>query len=213
MLSFMERHVVACLLGAVAAVFLLYETSVRFFAYTGDAYVDSNVAFVAPEVSGPLAQVAVKDDARVEAGATIAEIERTPFALASAQVEVALAFPRKKMAQDAIAESQAMVQAAQASWDDAERERIRAEKLSQTGDISAAALDAARRDSLVAAAELRKVQSLLAVAEGLVAVRQAEHDTAARTLDKAQYDLSRTRITAPVAGRVAPHRARGGLCP
>lgn len=211
-LSFVERHVVACLLGAVAAVFLIYETSVHFFAYTGDAYVDSNVIFLAPEVSGPLVAVPVKDDASVAAGASVAQIEREPFALAvaSAAAEVALAEQRTKMARDAIAESMAMVAAAQASWENADRERQRVQSLAQTGDASAAALDEANRNALVASAELRKAQSLLAVAEGLVSVRQAERETAVRALDKARYDLDRTRVAAPVAGRVAPLAMRAG---
>lgn len=212
MLSFIERHVVVCLLGAVAAVFLIYEGSVRLFAYTGDAFVDSNVVFLAPEVSGPLAEVAAGDDSEVGAGALIAQIERTPFELAvgSAEADVALADQRTRVAQEAIAESAAVVQAAQASFADADKERRRAESLSQTGDISAAALDQARRDALVAEADLRKAEGLAAVAGGLVGVRQAERVAAGRALDKARYDLARTRIVAPVAGRVAPLTVRQG---
>jgi hypothetical protein len=74
LLSFVERHVVASILGAVILAFLVYETSVRFFAYTGDAYVATDVIFIAPEVSGPLAKVAAADDAPVTAGAVLAEI-------------------------------------------------------------------------------------------------------------------------------------------
>lgn len=211
-LSFIERHVIACLLGAVAAVFLLYETSARFLAYTGDAYVDTNVVFVAPEVSGPLATVPVADDARVAAGASVAQIERAPFALAvaSAQAAVLLAERRTQMAQDAIAESTAMVAAAQASWDDAERERNRIQALADTGDATRAALDDANRNALVAAAELRKAQGLLAVAQGLVSTRQAEHDAAASALATARYQLERTTVTTPVAGRAAPLAVRAG---
>lgn len=212
MLSFVERHVIACLLGAVAAAFLIYETSVRFFAYTGDAFVASHVIFVAPEVSGPLAEVPVRDDARIAAGATLARIERAPFALAVAQAEaeVALAADRIRMAKAAIDESTAMVSAARASLDNALRQQTRSEALSRTGDISTEALDAVRRDAVVAAADLEKAQSLAAVAETLVTVRQAEQAAAASALDKANYDLSRTLIASPVPGRVAPLAVRAG---
>ncbi|GGF70715.1 membrane protein [Azorhizobium oxalatiphilum] len=212
MLSFIERHVVACLIAAIAAVFLLYETSVRFFAYTGDAFVDSNVVFIAPEVSGPLAKIGITDDATVAAGALIAEIDPEPFRIAeqSAQAAVTLAAKRTKMAQEAIAESTAMVEAAQATRDNAQREQTRAETLAKTGDISDADLDSARRSATVADAELRKAQSLLAVAQGLVEVRQAEDVATASALDKAQYDLAHTRILAPVSGRAAPLTVRTG---
>jgi multidrug efflux system membrane fusion protein len=212
LLSFIERHVVVCILGAVLFVFAAFETTTLFFAYTGEAYVDSDVIMVAPQVSGPLAKVAVRDDAPVEPGAVIAEIDRTPFALAvaSAQAEVELAVERVRLAEDAIAESRASVAAAQASAADAAREQARAQSLSQDRDISSAALDNAQRDALVAAAGLQKAQGLLATAEALVAVRRAEREAARQKLATAQYELSRARILAPRAGRVAPLRVRVG---
>lgn len=212
MLSFVERHVVASILGAVALAFLVYETSVHFFAYSGDAYVATDVIFLAPEVSGPLARVAVEDDARVAAGATLVEIERAPFALAvaAAQAQVALAAERIRLAEAAIDESTAMVSAARASLENAQRQQARSESLSQTGDISAEALDGVRRDATVAAADLQKAESLAAVAQTLVTVRRAEQATAIQALDKANYELSRTTITSPVEGRVAPLTVRSG---
>ena len=63
-LAFVERHVVACLLGAVLAVFLLYEASALAFAYSGDSYVDADVILIAPQLSGPLAAVKPRDDSR-----------------------------------------------------------------------------------------------------------------------------------------------------
>ena len=212
MLSFVERHVVASILGVVVLAFLVYETSVCFFAYTGDAYVATDVIFIAPDVSGPLAKVVVGDDAPVAAGAVLAEIERQPFALAvaAAEAQVTLAAERIRLAQAAIDESTAMVSAARASLDNAERQQTRAESLSQTGDISAEALDAVRRDAVVAAADLQKAESLAAVAQTLVTVRQAEQATAAQSLAKANYELSRARIVSPVEGRVAPLTVRTG---
>jgi len=212
LLSFIERHVVACIVGAVLAVFTVYQISALFFAYSGDAYIDSNVVLVAPQVSGPLVTLAVKDDSAVEQGDLIAEINRAPFAIAvaSAEAEVKLAADRAKVAEVGIGESQASVAAAQASLDDAMREKGRAESLSRSEDISTAALDNAQRNALVGAAELRKAQGLLAVAEDMVRVRRAEEAAASQALAKAQYDLACTRLTAPVAGRVAPLTVRSG---
>ena len=212
MLAFLERHVVACLIGAVAGVFLLYEVSVLFVAYSGDAYLESNVILVAPEVSGPLASVAVHDDEIIEAKAVVAEIDRTPFelAVASAQAELDVAANRLKTAEDAIAESQASIASAKATKDDADLELVRVQTLAQSRDVSDAALDNARRNGLVAAADVRKAQGLLAVAEAGVESRKAEQVAAARALDQAQYNLSRTRVLSPVGGRVAPLTVRAG---
>jgi multidrug efflux system membrane fusion protein len=212
LLAFIERRVVACIVVAVLAVFGLYEISALFFAYSGDAYVDNNVVLVAPQVSGPLVTLAVRDDSVVKQGDLIAEIDRTPFAIAasSAEAQVKLAADRAKVAAVGIEESQASVAAAQASFDDAAREKGRADSLSHSQDISAAALDNAQRNALVTAAELRKAQGLLAVAEDMVTVRRAEEAAASQALAKAEYDLACTRITAPVAGRVAPLTVRAG---
>ena len=212
MLSFIERHVVGCIVGTILAVFAAYEISALFLAYSGEAYVDSDVILISPQVSGPLASVAVRDDALVERGALIAEIDRTPFAIAvdSAEAEVRLAADRVQDAQSAIAESRASVAAAQASFNDAALEKARAQSLSRSQDISTAELDNAERNALVAAAELRKAQSLLAVAEGLAAVRRTERDAAAVALTQAKYELSRTHVLAPVAGRIAPLTVRAG---
>jgi multidrug efflux system membrane fusion protein len=212
LLSFIERHVVVCIVGAVLAVFAIYEISALFFAYSGEGYVDSNVVLVAPQVSGPLVTLAVRDDSAVEQGDLIAEIDRAPFAIAvaSAAAEVKLAADRAKVAQGGIEESQASVAAAQASLDDAVREKGRAESLSRAEDISTAALDNAQRNALVGAAELRKAQGLLAVAEDMVTVRRAEEAAASQALAKAQYELACTRITAPLAGRIAPLTVRAG---
>ncbi len=206
MLSFLERHVVVCLIGAVAAVFAIYEISVLFVAYSGEAYVESNVILIAPEVSGPLASIAVRDDQVVTQGALIAEIDRTPFelAVAVAQTQVKLAADRAHMAQDAIAESQASLAASQASAADAQLQLTRAETLTRNGDMAAEGLDAARRNALVSAADVRKAQGQVTVTQNSVTVSKAEQDAAARALDQAQYNLSRTRIVSPVAGRVAP---------
>ncbi len=212
MLAFVERHVVACLLGAVLAVFLLYEATALAFAYSGDSYVDADVILIAPQLSGPLSAVKPRDDSSVEAGGLIAELDKTPFALtlATAQAEVALAEQRVKMAEDTLAEDRDSVAAAAATFSDASSDRLRIEALFRTQDVSAEALDNARQKAEVASADLKKAQSVITVAEDLATVRRAERDTAIRKLDQAKYDVERTRILSPVAGRVAPLRVRAG---
>lgn len=211
-LSFIERHVVTCLLGAIVAVFLVYEVCVQFFAYTGDAFVETDVIQLAPEVSGPIAILPVIDDQPVRRGDTIIQIEREPFQIAvdAAKAEVALDVQRIKMAEAAIAESTATIAAAQASLDNAVTEQRRAEALVRSGGVSAEVRDQAERDARVAAADLRKAQALSAVSETLVSVRRAEQVAADQTLAKADYDLSRTKLVSPVNGRVAPLAVRQG---
>jgi membrane fusion protein, multidrug efflux system len=211
-LSFIERHVVGCLVGAVVVVFLLYEASAQFYAYSGDAFVDGDVVYVAPEVSGPVARISVSDDARVKPGDLIAEIDPTPFQLAlnAAQAEIALANLRAKSAEDALAESSANLAAALAASQDADSERGRIEALFRTQDVSAEAMESARSRAAEATAELSKARSGIVVAEDDAAVQRAASVAAARAFNIKQYELQRTRIVSPVAGRVAPLTFRVG---
>jgi membrane fusion protein, multidrug efflux system len=211
-LAFVERHVVICLLGAVALVFLFYEATALGFAYSGDSYVDADVISVAPQLSGPLIRVAARDDLQVKAGDLIAEIDPTPFAnaVASAQAEVDLADERVKIAQDALAEGRENVTAAEATSQDASLENQRIASLLGDKDVSVETMDQARRRAEVAAADLAKARSMIIGAEDLVSARRAERVAAGRALDSAQYDLARTRIVAPVTGGVAPLKINVG---
>jgi len=57
---------------------------------------------------------------------------------------------------------------------------------------------------------MRRAEAGTTVARRLVEVRQAELAAASAALDRANDDLSRTRISAPVAGRLAPFETRAG---
>src|SRR5262249_10955411 len=50
-------------------------------AYTSDAYVRSDLISIAPEVTGRIVSVAVRDDQRVATGDLLAEIDPEPFRL------------------------------------------------------------------------------------------------------------------------------------
>jgi multidrug efflux system membrane fusion protein len=55
-----------------------------FVGYTDDAYIKSDLIRVAPEVSGTIATVNVRDNNRVEAGTVLLTIDPAPFELLAA---------------------------------------------------------------------------------------------------------------------------------
>ena len=55
-----------------------------FVGYTDDAYIKSDLIRVAPEVSGTIATVNVRDNDRVEAGTVLLTIDPAPFELLAA---------------------------------------------------------------------------------------------------------------------------------
>ncbi len=197
-------------LWAIAVALLLFAYSVvadRTTPFAGDARVQAFVLRVAPEVTGQVARVAVSDNATVERGALLFEIDPTPFRIAVEEAEARLA-----QAGQTIGASTAAVDSAQARLDEARaaEANIRA----QSGRV----LDLVARGVY---AEAREDEALAAIEEGRAAVERAEADlarareelgpggaenpqlrTALAALERARFDLSRTRVTAPSRGVV-----------
>jgi multidrug efflux system membrane fusion protein len=212
MLKWIEDHVVRVVLGATLLLWLAYELSGVVFAYGGDVRVTAALVAVAPEVAGPIARLPVRPDQRVEAGQPLLEIEPRPFALAVAVASASrdIADRQHVLAQEAVAEADAALDQARARLTDAEAILARDQTLGRGGIISQERVQDAVRDAAVAQAEIRRAEAAVGVARRLVEVRRAELAAATATLDRAAYDLVRTRIAAPADGRVAPFEARPG---
>jgi multidrug efflux system membrane fusion protein len=182
----------------------LYFSGGVFVAYTSDAYMRSDLVAIAPEISGIVKSVAVRDNQHVAAGDPLATIDPEPFQLdvdlkqqqvASLQSVVAV----KTQVQQADAAS---VDAAAAALRLAQQQFDRAKTLAGDQYASQEQLDRAT-DQLRAAQDrvaLRQNQSQVderEIGEAKVKVAVAEAELAV-----AQYALSRTRLVAPVGGYV-----------
>lgn len=212
MLKWIEDHVVRVVFGAALCLWLLYELSGLVFAYAGDVRVVAALVTIAPEVSGPIATLPVQPDERVTAGQPLLTIEPRPFAIAVATATAArdVAQRQHALAQAAVAEAEAAIQQAQARLTDAQEALTREQALVRSGYTPVEREQAAQRDAAVAQGEVLRTQAAVLVAHRLVDVRKAELDAATAALDSATYNLSRTRIAAPMAGRLAPFEARPG---
>jgi multidrug efflux system membrane fusion protein len=199
-----KRRRRAWIAGAFLAGAVIYFGSGWFVAYTEDAYIQSDLVAVAPQVAGVVQSVAVHDNQRVSAGDLIATIDPRPF-----QLEVDLKQERIAVLEATVlvtsqsrdAEA-AKLNAATAALTMTQREFDRVSALAADRDVSQADLDRAS-DARKSARDNRTVRQVQAevnerevtAAKGAVAVAQAE-------LAIAQYALSRTRLTAPVDGFV-----------
>ena len=212
MLAWIETHIVRFVFGTAALLWLVYEASALVFAYTGDVRVTAAIVGVAPEIAGPIAELPVRTDQRVDAGQGLILIEQRPFALAVASATATrdVAARQHELAQQAVAEADAARDQARARLTDAQATLGRGQTLERSGFFPQARVEDAQRDTSVAEAELRRAEAAATVARRLVEVRQAELDAASAALDRAGYDLSRTRISARVAGRIAPFETRPG---
>jgi multidrug efflux system membrane fusion protein len=191
-------------LGALLAMLLLWEGSGFVFAYTDDAYLLSDLVSIAPQVTGPIQNVAVSDNQFVRRGAPIFTIDPTPF-----QYELDQAAANEARAQSQIPIDQAALQTAQslqaaalAQAQQAQSDLRRATDLIHSGFESAQDLEDAQTAG-------RRAEDALAAAQAsVIRAQQTErlHEVdvaasgAARLL--AVWRLARTRIVAPVDGRV-----------
>src|SRR6478735_1859173 len=89
------------LAAAIAlALFVAYEVISSFVAFTDDAYVQSDLVALAPQVTGRIIAVHVADNQDVAEGDLLASIDPVPFQLALDQRRADLAEARAQIASD-----------------------------------------------------------------------------------------------------------------
>ncbi|BCA61908.1 secretion protein HlyD [Sphingomonas sp. HMP9] len=199
---------------------LLYWLHARQFESTDDAFVDTHIVRLAPQVAGTLVQVADIDNRHVEAGRLLAVIKASGR---DAQVAEAQANEQQSRAQ--FAQAQAQVTAAEAQRQQAaaqarvpmaaavkaQQDLARYEALLRL-DPSAVAgqqLDQARataRQTAADAAQAREqidtATAQITVARKQVGAAESVIDAKRALVDQANVSISDLRLTAPVAGQV-----------
>ncbi len=208
--------------AALAAVVSAGWTYLRYsaaFATTDDSYLAGDVHPVSARINGTVARVLIDDNAHVEAGQPLVEIDPADLNLAvkASEGEVAQSKANESQAAAQIVKAQAEREAASArvAQNAAQLELAglnfhRMETLTQTGAASNQSLDEARAAFDAAQATQRSLVSSQAAADaGLVSARaeqaatvaQVEKAEAALAIAKLQADY--TVIRAPSSGRVA----------
>jgi len=176
---------------------------------TEDAYVKADIAQVAPEVSGRVVQVLVRDHQPVEAGAPLLKIDPVPFRLQldKAEAELDNARTTVETARAQWLETQSELAEVESQADYLAREATRQQALAATGAASVTNLEEAQNAAAVAKDRIgvvkKRLARMLAALVGnpdiatddhpLVRERRAERDRAA-------LDLARTTIAAPIGG-------------
>lgn len=206
------RHPGLTVIAAVALLFLLYQAVTAFVAYTWDAFVLSNVVAVSPEVEGRIATIAVNRNQTVRAGDLLAEIDPRPFRIAveKATAAVELAQANALDADDEVQVARDRLQGASARQADTRLQQQRIAAIVGSGSVSQQDLDNADRNLDVANAAVASAGAAVAAAVRTVSVRQAAVKVAQAELALAQWNLSRTRLVAPVDGAVSPFLIRAG---
>src|ERR1700759_910964 len=82
------------------AAFIAWEVLTPYLAYTGDAYVQSDLVSLAPQVTGRIVSVNIEDNQDVAEGDLLATIDPVPFQLAVDQRRAEATEARSQLAAD-----------------------------------------------------------------------------------------------------------------
>lgn len=227
-----NKHKIAIAVGAVAALGVLaYLALPGLFGRAGeqttnDAFIAADYTLVAPRVAGFIKEVLVEDNQQVKAGQLLALIDDRDLR-AAAQAADAETLVAKAQLQNAratldrqssvIAQAQAALSAAQAERAFAEHELNRYNHLAGVGAGTVQNAQQARTRIDQASARLATATAALAAERKQVEILSAQRDAAEGGLKRAQaalemasYELSYTRIVAPVDGMVGERAVRVG---
>jgi membrane fusion protein (multidrug efflux system) len=188
----------------------LYFTGGRYVS-TDDAYVQADTISVATDVSGMVAEVAVKDNQQVEQGQLLFRLDDEPYRIALAAAQAQLAATRNDIEASRAAYRQKLAELKQAQEDVAfyEREFARQSDLASRNVSSRAQYDQAQRNLAVAREKVTSIQQqaqqVLASLGGNVDLpteSQARYLDAKAKVDKAERDLRRTAVLADAKAKV-----------
>src|SRR5437867_1439670 len=202
------RRIVGRLLGglivagaAVAVVVTLLQWSTR--PQTDDATVRANFVGIAPQVSGHIVELRVRDNQQVREGDVLFVVDPRPYDIALARSRAALALTRKEVdgLRRGVASADAAITRAGAQLHaDVALDEARAKKRA-----AEATLVATRAQRGAAEAALQQSRSERARAEdavGQVAEINARIAAAEAAVHAAELDVEFTRVRAPFSGRV-----------
>jgi membrane fusion protein (multidrug efflux system) len=193
----------------------------RNYASTDDAYIDTHIVFVAPQIAGRVLHVAINDNMRVRAGQVLVEIDQADAVAHSAQITAQVADAQAQLAQaqvqvsvsqDMYQQAVAGVTGAAAQAADGARDIARYRKISETMPAAVAAkqVDQAQAAALNTASErdaaehkAKAAHAQIDAAKTQVAGAQARLKTAEAQLEQASLNLGYTQVLAPTAGTVA----------
>jgi membrane fusion protein (multidrug efflux system) len=203
------------LLAATVGGVLLYWRHAALYPSTDNAYTGANIVRVASQVSGPVAQVYVRDDDKVASGDPLFDIDATLYdaALRNARAQFDAAASAAGTAADGLKGAATKLEEKRAALEDAMAKYREAKTAQAPGDAASAALTDALKtwhdavDAFAAAqADFDTEQDKqLTVTTPTVQLRAASAG-----LDKATHERTRTHVTAPASGWVSKMSLRPG---
>ncbi|MCG9578458.1 HlyD family secretion protein [Vibrio europaeus] len=202
-----SRKLSIYILSIVFAIWFYSLWSDRVTPITTESKVHTYLVRVAPEVSGNIVDVGVKDNQIVEQGDELFKIDPRNYglALASAQANLALVGQNIGASTAAVEVAQAKVVDALAARNNAREQARRSQRLAERGVVSQSDLDNAIEAEARAQASLEVAQASLVQAKqslGPTGENNPQILSAMARLEKAELDLRKTQVLAPSRGIV-----------
>ena len=181
------------------------------YASTDNAYVQQDIVSVSPEIGGKIIEVGVTENQKVAAGDLLFAIDPVPFELAIAQsnARIAAAQVAVQNLQTDYQISGVDIEVARQDIAFAQSNYQRQAALMEKGFTTRARLDAAQHEVDLARAKLKSAQADVLAAKARLSTGSAAPGENPAVADakvareQAQLNLERTRVFAPVAGRIA----------
>jgi membrane fusion protein (multidrug efflux system) len=217
--------ITALIIAAIVGV-VVYWLTTSGYESTDDAFIDARTVSISAQVGAAIVEVPVTDNQLVEPDAVLVRLDDRDFRAqvdtANAQIEQAKAnianIDAQVAAQEArVDQADKQTAQAQAALTFAQQQEARYTALVKNGAGTMEAAQQYASNLLQAQANYAAVQAnavatqkQLPVLQAQREVAQAQLEQARATLEQAQANLSRTVITAPVAGRVTRLTAAKG---
>jgi membrane fusion protein (multidrug efflux system) len=180
--------VLALIVGGV-----LYWLHARQYESTDDAFIDTHIVQVAPQIAAQVTRIYVTDNQLVRAGQPLVDLNPADPQARIAQIEA-----QQAQAETQIAQARANETAAAAQAQNAARDLARYRYLKRTSPLAVAQqqIDQAEAAAKSGAAQRNAAEAQIRGAEAQIKVLKAQ-------LSQAEINFGYTHITAPVDGTIA----------
>ena len=201
-----KRIIFACVAILAIILVVFYIAHEMHFQSTDDAYVETTTVNVSPRVSGQIEEVYVTDNQFVKEGDLVAVIDDADYVIRFEQADAN--YEKIKFDQS---NAKANFVAAESNIDLAKKDLERYRNLYEQGAVSKQTFDSAQVKYDSAVASLTQAKQALLTDENGKTVADANLRTAKAARDKAELDLSYTKIYAPQSGTVSSRRVEKGM--
>ena len=205
---------IALAIGAIIALAasLLWWLNARQYESTDDAFIDARTVQISAQVAAAIVDVPVTDNQLVEAGAALVRLDDRDYIAQRDQMQASADNLKAQIVAQQAKIDQADKQAAQAqaALTFAQQEADRYQQLARQGTGTIETAQQYASNLLQSQASLAAAQANAVATDKQKPVLEAQLKNAQAQLAQAEANLSRTTITAPVAGRVTHLTAAKG---